>query len=106
MSKVLVVDDDPQIRKVVCLILQAAGHEILEAEDGQGAFEVALSNGPDVIFLDIAMPNAGGMAALNLLQNHSYTEDIPVIMLTANDSSEARERCKRKGASHFVEDGH
>lgn len=102
MAKVLVVDDDPRIREVLHHLLSRAGHEVIEAEDGQVGIKTAQAECPDAILLDLVMPNMGGLAVLDQLKKHSQTANIPVIMLTAHDNSQVRERSMSKGAALFL----
>lgn len=102
MAKILVVDDELNIRKVLHGLLGASGHEVLEAGDGLTAIRVALAEHPDAIFLDVVMPGMGGVATLDQLKNNAETSHIPVIMLTAHSTEQVRDRCRSKGANQFL----
>ena len=83
MAKVLVVDDERGIRELLSDKLAEAGHEVIEAGDGQTALERAWQESPDVILLDVLMPVMDGLQALARLRQDPATEGIPVILLTA-----------------------
>ena len=102
MAKILVVDDDLNIRKVLHSLLSGSNHEVLEAGDGLAASRIAASEHPDAIFLDVVMPGMGGMAALDQLKKNPETANIPVIMLTAHNTEQVRDRCRSKGADQFL----
>jgi DNA-binding response OmpR family regulator len=87
MPRILVVDDEPDIRQVIRIILQADGHEIVEAEDGLGAYEIARQGGVDLVLLDAMMP---GMDGYQLLEKFLELPDFaaPVIMVTGRSDAE------------------
>jgi len=82
-KKVLVVDDEADVRQFVKVVLEEDGYEFLEAEDGEAAVKIAVSGKPDVIILDVQMPKKDGFQAFYDLRNNEATKSIPVIMLTA-----------------------
>ncbi len=102
MSRVLVVDDEPDVLLLCRLNLQQRGHELLEAADGSTALQLALERHPDVVVLDLMMPGMNGYEVLETLQQDERTSDIPVLVLTAKSLSADRERSHRLGASGFL----
>lgn len=80
---ILIVDDNPDNIKVVGNHLRNAGHEISIAMDGKKAMQIAKSNRPDLILLDIMMPGTNGLELCSMLKNDESTKEIPVIFLTA-----------------------
>lgn len=70
MKKVLVVDDDPSIRAIIRLFLEAAGYAVLEAGDGRGAMRVLVATPVDLVILDIFMPEMDGLEVLQELREH------------------------------------
>jgi signal transduction histidine kinase/DNA-binding response OmpR family regulator len=88
---VLVVDDDPTVRRLVAETLSRDGLEVIEAADGEGGLEAVAARRPDVIVLDLIMPGVDGLAVLEQLQDDDETRTIPVIVLTARRLS-AEER--------------
>lgn len=102
MSRVLVVDDEPDVLLLCRLNLQQRGHELLEATDGSTALQLALERHPDVVVLDLMMPGMNGYEVLETLQNDERTSDIPVLVLTAKSLRADRERSHMLGASAFL----
>jgi two-component system alkaline phosphatase synthesis response regulator PhoP len=80
MSRVLVVDDDPGIVKVVRAYLEQAGFEVLAAHDGKKAMQIARHERPDLVVLDLMLPEMDGWDVCRALRKES---DVPIIMLTA-----------------------
>jgi two-component system response regulator MtrA len=97
----LVVDDDPDVRKLVQLTLQHAGMRTLEACDGEAADAVLAEFRPDVIVLDVMMPSESGIKLCQRLRE-SEMADIPVILLTARAQDDDVERGFEAGAVDYV----
>ena len=93
MAKLLVVDDDPQIRLMARLQLEKAGYEVVEAEDGGRALAL-LQNGiePDAVLLDLMMPNVDGQTVIETLHDNGQLEDLPVIVFSAHATDDALDR--------------
>ena len=83
---VLVIDDDPVVRDLLFRHLNAAGLRVIEAEDGKTGMKMAKDQKPDVITLDVIMPNIDGWAVLSELKANPDTSDIPVVMVTISDN--------------------
>jgi DNA-binding response OmpR family regulator len=83
MARILVVDDDRHIQRLVGLHLEMAGHEVELAGDGGIGLEKVVSFSPDIIILDLMMPNVSGMDMMRSLQADSFHSKIPVVFLTA-----------------------
>ena len=98
--KVLVVDDDAALRTLLTLWLKAEGHQVLTAGDAYGAVQVARTQRPDVILLDIIMPAGHGFSAHERLQKLSPTADLPVIYMSADTA--AGPRALAAGAVRFL----
>lgn len=81
--KILVVDDEIHIQRVVAIKLRNNGFDVITAEDGQKGYEAAISEKPDLIISDYQMPNMTGVEMVEKLRNQSEAERIPIIMLTA-----------------------
>ena len=88
MAKVLVADDDLNVRLSLMYTLADAGYDVIEAENGSAAIKLALHERPNVILLDVIMPVMDGFAVLKRLRDDPVTESIPVILLTAVDAPE------------------
>ncbi len=81
--RILAVDDEPHILKLVAFSLKAKGFEVLEATDGLSAVAVAEAEKPDLILMDVMMPALDGYEACRRIKANPATADIPVVMLTA-----------------------
>jgi two-component system, OmpR family, phosphate regulon response regulator PhoB len=102
MSRVLVVDDEPDVLLLCRLNLQQRGHELLEASTGRVALELARERHPDVIVLDLMLPGMTGYEVLETLKGDEQTSVIPVLVLTAKSLRADRERSHRLGAAGFL----
>jgi CheY-like chemotaxis protein len=85
VSKILVADDEPDVRELCRTILTGEGYEVLEAQNGPECVSVASGEKPDLILLDWMMPGVDGMDTLRALKSLARTSLIPVVMLTALD---------------------
>jgi DNA-binding response OmpR family regulator len=99
MSRVLVVDDEADIRELVRALLERAGHDVLEAPDGQEALRVFYAEKPDLVLLDVSMPLLDGWGTLERIRELS---DVPVVMLTARADELEKVRGLRAGADDYV----
>jgi len=82
-QKVLVVDDEDNIRMLVRFNLEKAGYEVFEAEDGRKAVEIAVDLTPDIVLLDLMLPGIDGLEVCRNLKRNPRTAALPIIMLTA-----------------------
>lgn len=82
-KKILVVDDEIHIQRVVAIKLKNNGFEVITAQDGKEGYDLAVQESPDVIVSDFQMPNMTGIEMVEKLRSNEKTADIPVIMLTA-----------------------
>jgi two-component system, cell cycle response regulator DivK len=80
---VLVVEDDPWIRSLMADLLAGEGYAVVQASDGKAGLEMAEESDPDVILLDLAMPEKSGLDVLHELKSSKPTRDIPVIVVSA-----------------------
>jgi len=101
-GRILVVDDVATNRLILKAKLAAAYYDVLEADCGQAAFDVARAEQPDVILLDIMMPDMDGYEVCELLKNCSETSHIPVVMVTATSAPKERIRGLSVGADDFL----
>jgi DNA-binding response OmpR family regulator len=97
--KILVADDDPDIRELVGDLLDREGHLVIRAEDGQQALRAFFDHRPDVVVLDVAMPHLDGWQVLQRIRELSRT---PVLMLTAHGQEMDKVRGLRAGADDYV----
>lgn len=97
--KILIIDDEPEIRHIASLGLNILGSmDVIEADDALGGFEKAIQEKPNVILLDVMMPNIDGPSILKRLQTHPETSFIPVIFLTALVTPSELANLKQLGA--------
>lgn len=82
---VLVADDDPDIRLYLETLLKDNGFDVLLAENGEEATNLAINNSPDIISLDVSMPEKSGSRAFKELQDHEKTKHIPLMLVTGVD---------------------
>jgi pilus assembly protein CpaE len=101
-TKVLVVDDDLNIQRVLVFTLKQEGYEVHVASDGQAGVEMAASIRPDVILMDVAMPTLDGYAATQQIRAAEDGRKVPIIMLTAEADVEQRVRGLRAGADDDI----
>ena len=88
---VLVIDDDDAVRSVLRRFLAAAGYEVQEAENGRVGLEIVEREKPDLIVLDLMMPEMTGYEVIATLRGHASWSGIPVVVLTSNQGHSARE---------------
>lgn len=104
MSKrILVVDDDPVIRILITEYLGLHGHLVDSAESGGGCFEKLKGDLPDLIVLDLMMPDMTGFDVLKRLKNDDRTASLPVIMLSANGNTETIAKGYEVHADRYVD---
>ena len=84
MSMVLVVDDDPSTRFVLRMILETAGHVVVEAEHGEAALARITPNPPDIVTTDLRMPVLGGKEFIQRLRSQPTTALIPIVVVSGN----------------------
>jgi DNA-binding response OmpR family regulator len=98
-SRILVVDDDDDIRGLLRNLLERAGYEVSDASDGRAGLRELYNASPDVVILDVAMPGLDGWATLERIRELT---DVPVLMLTARDAELERVRGLKGGADDYV----
>jgi CheY-like chemotaxis protein len=102
VARVLVIDDEPDVRWVLRLSLEHAGHEVILAEDGLRGVALAQRQRPDAIVLDLMMPVMDGYGVLEALGRDERTSRLPVLVLTARALPDEAERVTRAGARWFM----
>lgn len=100
VKRILIVDDEPNIRRVFRASLESAGYRVDEARDGEEALLWVQGSTPDLILLDLQMPNIGGMEVLESLRTTGY--DIPVVIVTAHGSIPDAVAAMKLGAIDFL----
>jgi twitching motility two-component system response regulator PilH len=102
MARILIVDDSPTQLNGLTKILAKHGHETISAEDGALGVAKASSEKPDIILMDVVMPNLNGFQATRQITKNPETSHIPVIMLTSKDQETDRVWAERQGASDYL----
>src|SRR5262245_24157233 len=103
MARVLVIDDEPDVRWLLRVSLERAGHGVLVAEDGLRGIAVAQKQRPEIIVLDLMMPVMDGYAVLAELAKDARTVDVPVVVLSAKAIPDEADRVTDAGARRFLE---
>ena len=103
MKKILIVDDQPEVRELVDVTLRIGDYKILQADSGDKALEVVRSEHPDLILLDVMMPNSSidGYEVCRILKSDPMTKDISIVLLTARGQESDIEAGKRAGADDY-----
>ena len=102
MERILVVDDDPDILQFVQMNLELEGFETSVAESGRAALQLARERPPDLVLLDVMMPEMDGLTVLRHLRNDPPTANVPVIILTAKALAEDRVKGLHLGADDYI----
>jgi CheY-like chemotaxis protein len=100
MALVLIVDDSKTSRAYCRAILANAGHDVIEASDGEQALDVMADRPPDCVVLDLLMPGLSGLELMEVLGGRA--ESTPIVVLTSSYEDTDRQRCMRLGARAFV----
>lgn len=101
-KRIMVVDDDANMRSVLEFRLRKEGYSVSLVSDGPDALDKVKGEKPDLIILDLLMPEMDGHAVLDYLKHNPETHDIPVIVLTAKGDNATRIRSLKLGAANFV----
>lgn len=99
MTRILVIDDEPDLRQAARLLLAHAGFDVIEASNGREGLRRFFSDRPDLVLMDVAMPELDGWETLDRLRDMS---DVPVIMLTARATEADRVRGLNAGADDYL----
>ena len=102
-SKILIVDDDPDLRQALKLRLRANQYDTVHAVDAYSAIALAYKEHPHLIILDLGLPAGDGFVVLDRLQKDDKLSGIPVIVLTARDAQSSEQRCLHAGAAAFFQ---
>jgi len=102
LAKIVVIEDDASFLDLLRVHLASAGHEVLAAEDAAVGLRAVITEGPDLILLDLAVPYLDGFEMIQALRNDPATKAIPVIVLTGRGDDETFAEARRLGASHFL----
>lgn len=102
MARVMAVDDDPVIRGLLEVNLEMEGHDVVTAVDGRDALDKVRAGAPDLILLDVMMPNVNGWEAVAALKDDPATRSIPVILLSARAAEADRRKGEEIGVEEYV----
>jgi DNA-binding response OmpR family regulator len=102
-SKILIVDDDPDLRQALKLRLRANHYDTVHAGDGYSAIAQAYKERPNLIILDLGLPAGDGYVVLDRLQRDDKLSSIPVIVLTARDPQSSEQKAMQAGAAAFFQ---
>lgn len=102
MAKIVVAEDEKDIRELLVFILELAGHQVVAVEDGQQAVEAALREQPDLIILDVRMPNMDGYDACRAIKQNQRTAHIPVVFLSARGQDSEVKEGLEAGAEKYI----
>jgi two-component system, cell cycle response regulator DivK len=102
MSRILSVEDNPSNMKLVVLLLEKAGHEVLQATDAEEGMRIARARLPDLILMDVQLPGLDGLTATRRLKADPATTKIKIIALTAFAMSGDREKMRAAGCDGYI----
>ncbi len=102
MARIVIADDDADIRELVVFKLRHDGHEVIPVGDGAAAVEACSSQDPDLVILDVMMPGMSGLDAARALRQDASMDGLPIIMLTARAQESDIEQGFEAGADDYV----
>ena len=102
MKRILVVEDHPDMRKLLSLELEFMGFEPITARGGKEAIETAISEKPDLVLLDICMPDMNGWETARILRATPETKDIPIVAETALSNQRDLNTCLQAGCNDYL----
>jgi twitching motility two-component system response regulator PilH len=102
MARILIVDDSPSQLMGIRRIVEKLGHEALTAEDGAAGVEAAKRELPDLILMDVVMPNLNGFQATRSITREPTTKHIPIVLVTTKDQDTDRVWGMRQGAKAYI----
>jgi len=102
MAHILVVDDSPTETHIISVALEKQGHQVSTAVDGNDGVAKATQLIPDLILMDVVMPELNGFQATRQLNKQAATADIPIIMVTTKDQKTDKMWAERQGAKGYI----
>jgi DNA-binding response OmpR family regulator len=102
MAKILIAEDERDIRDLIEFTLKYAGHEVIKAANGAEAVELASAQRPDLILLDVRMPRMTGYEACRILKNDDGVKDIPIVFLSAKGQQSEMDTGLDAGAYDYI----
>ena len=101
-KKILIVEDIPGLIHILQLEVQRLGYETILASSGEEAVEMAAAQMPNLIMMDIMMPEMNGLQAVQLIRENPKTRSIPIIAVTALSSRKDKEKCLQSGCDDYL----
>lgn len=101
-KKILIVEDEESLLKLESILLSSKGYSVVGVMDGKAALEEVKINRPDLVVLDIMLPEMDGFEVCRRIKENPATSSIPIVMLTAKKSSNDVERGKQSGAEAYI----
>jgi DNA-binding response OmpR family regulator len=102
MPTALIVEDEPEANRLLSMLIQLRGYRTESAFTGRQALEMAQGEPPDIVFLDLMLPDKSGYDVCRELKSRRETSDVPVVIVTARLEGEARARSAQAGANEYV----
>ncbi len=100
MHRVLVVEDDAAVAQLLVDVLESHGHRVIAVHDARSAYDVIDRNLPDLILLDLMLPDADGLALLNVLK--TAHQQVPIVVISARSAQVDQVLCRHLGAADFI----
>ncbi|MCU0514158.1 MAG: response regulator [Anaerolineae bacterium] len=102
MARIIVIEDDTHSARIADKLLRNAGHQVILAADGEGGMEAALSSQPDIILVDLGLPDIDGQTVVGLLRQMPDTEHTPIIAFTAWPEDTAHNMAEAYGCDGVI----
>jgi CheY-like chemotaxis protein len=102
MARILIVEDNPMNMELATLLVEKAGHSVIQAKDAQSALRISRTELPDLILMDVQLPGLSGLEAVVLLKASPATKSIPIIALTALAMNGDEELCLAAGCDDYI----
>ncbi len=103
MSKILIIDDDVDLLKLLRFKLSQNGHKVITAIDAYNGIQTARNEKPDLIILDIMLPAGGGLHTLKNIRLTPYGSQVPIVILTAINDKELQKQIEKQGVEAYLE---
>lgn len=101
-KKILIVDDDRLFLESLAAMLRSAGHSVIQANDGQQGFDLALEGKPDLVITDIRMPVKDGLQMVNDLRQDEWGKQVPIIILSNDETTAAINNALQSGVTVYL----
>ncbi len=102
MAKILIAEDEPDIRELVAFMLRFAGYEVMAASNGEEAVQAATREVPDLVLMDVRMPRMTGYDACRIMKANPTLRDVPVVFLSAKGQESEIQSGLEAGAEEYL----